>query len=260
MGRIRGIGHGPPNDDQASFGSVNPTDRAMAGNPHPSDVAASRHSREESLLKAIISGVLIAIIPAIFGYVFGFFDSVRKDNLYVVNQQIEKLYGPLYNLTKSGDATWQYFRAANKLTSDDFIFGPDYPHLTVRQVEQWRIWMKTVFQPINLQLEKIIVENSQLVIGSEMPPIFQDLIAHTEGYKTVMATWTDEDKRDVDTFTSSARNAVYGLNFPYLLSACAKDSYVLLKQRQELLQKSILSGAFEQKLAPPNSCNVPIGR
>ena len=75
---------------------------------------------------AIVIGVLIAVIPAIIGYVWSYVDGVRKDMLAFTNKQIESLYGPLHGLAQENDAAWCEFVTSknspvdwNKLTKDE---------------------------------------------------------------------------------------------------------------------------------------------
>ncbi len=103
--------------------------------------------------------------------------------------------------------------------------------------------MKTVFQPLNLQMEKAIVANSQLVIGDDLPRVFQLLIAHTEAYNAIVAGWKDADFEACSQATEqsvkacpqleSIRNAVTPLNYPDQIMQCVSDDYKRLKERQQ---------------------------
>jgi len=194
-------------------------------------------------------GVLVAVIPLIVGYIVTFVDGARKDELTTVNRQIEKLYGPLYALTQANDVTWEHFSKVYWPNHSRYYFDPKQPP-TLEQVAQWRMWMKTVFQPLNLQITNIIVSNSQLIVGSAMPKPFQEVIAQTESYIAIIASWSDSDSKNLESFRSPAANTVTGINYPNDLSSCVKKTYVLLKERQQRLESAFLSGLSPKAIGP----------
>ena len=50
--------------------------------------------------------------------------------------------------------------------------------------------------PMNLRMEKAIVENGDLIIEKEMPESLLKLIAHVEAYKPVLKKWEGGDFSD----------------------------------------------------------------
>jgi hypothetical protein len=201
---------------------------------------AKLQSEKGSLTTGIISAVLIAVIPAVFAYGVNFIDCQRKNDLAYVNSQIAKLYGPLYALTQADDAAWNQFSKIYWPNKSRYFFDPSQPP-TVEQVDKWRLWMRTVFQPMNLEIEKTIVNNSQLILGSRMPKTFKEMIAQTEGYKAVIAAWKDSDKNDPSAYISRFNNTVTGLNYPNKILDCVSHDYNELKKRQQLLQRHFFS-------------------
>jgi hypothetical protein len=208
---------------------------------------------ESSLGAKILLGVLIAVVPAIFGYVVSFANSVRTAKLATVNQQIEKLYGPLYALTQANDVTWEHFARSNWPNRSRYYFDPRDPP-SPEQVTKWRQWMRSVFQPLNMQMERVIVNNSQLIIGTGMPQPFKDVIAQTEGYKAVIAAWSDADKNNLDAYKSPDENTT-DMNYPSEFGRCVSASYDGLKQRQHDLQVSYFSALWVSSLSAPGPCN-----
>jgi len=188
-----------------------------------------------SLMGAIVAGVLIAVIPAALGYIASFIDGARKDELAFVNQQIEKLYGPLLALTQANDVTWRQFASTNWPNNSRYYFDPQQPP-SEEQVTEWRLWMRTVFQPLNVHIESTIVNNSQLIVGNRIPRSFQELIAQTEAYKAIIAGWSDHDKDNLETYRSRYKNTVTGLNYPDSIVECVSKTYDALKRRQTELQ------------------------
>lgn len=138
-------------------------------------------------------GLLIAFLTALLtgavGYVYGLANDIRRSQLEFVNLQIERLYGPLLATTTAGKTT---YRLLDQQGRSDAIFRRDNPP-TVEQVREWRQWMRTVFQPLNLKMEELIMSNSHLIIGDSMPSTFSQVIAHTESFKALMANWTDSE-------------------------------------------------------------------
>ena len=125
--------------------------------------------------------------------------------------------------------------------------------------------MRTVFQPLNLRMEEALVANSHLLIGDAVPTAFRKLIAHTEAYKAVIASWRDED---LASCTAPAPQQAGGppclhlrqvrntapLNYPALVVGCVTEDYANLKRRQQELQGGFLSAFFTRGVAPSPAC------
>ena len=205
---------------------------------------SSNDAKGSSAPSAIIIGVLIAVIPAALGYIASYVDGIRKDRLAFINDQIEKLYGPLHALAQANDATWKEFVAT----------GPDWNNLPKEQVTLWRVWMQKVFQPLNVKIERTIVDNAQLVVGDNLPGVFQTVIAHTEAYKALISTWKPEDIDDLKTYTSRPANAV-SLPFPDKLDRCVGPIYTALKKRQEALQNDVFQAFLLEPVPIPPECD-----
>ena len=93
------------------------------------------------------------------------------------------------------------------------------------EAEAWRLWMREVFMPLNLEMEALILKHSDLLAEAEMPKILLDLSAHIAGYKPVLKSW---ERGDV------SRN-VSLINFPEGLAKYAGDNYRRLKAKQAML-------------------------
>jgi hypothetical protein len=144
---------------------------------------------DESVGPQIIVEVLVAVAAAAVGYLISYLDAHRKDQMALVSAQIEKLYGPLFALTEANNAAWDQFQH-NYWPKRVVFFEPGFV-LRPEDVELWRRWMRNVFQPMNEKMEDAIVNNSQLLVGEQFPPMFQQLLSHTEAYKAVIANWKD---------------------------------------------------------------------
>ena len=184
----------------------------------------------------------IAILSGLFTYFATFVEALRKDKLAYVNTQIEKLYGPLHALTKADDAAWKQLFPASGRSAINYFDSSNPP--SVKQVDDWREWMKDVFQPLNMQMETAILNNSQLIIGEKMPNTFLQLIAHIESYKAVMATWKPSDSKNKESYRSPKKNTT-SIGYPSNIISCVEEDYKELRTTQQKLVGHFWAGITE---------------
>ena len=193
--------------------------------------------------------VLTAILTGAVSYGYGVASDIRKTKIAFVDEQIQKLYGPLYAESQPDDKIWHLFvtqRWKNPDAPDESPkFFDDKAPPTIEQVRRWRRWMRTVYQPLNTAMETAITSNIQLMVGDDIPIPLRSLIAHTELYKAVIAGWgADEDLKDCEakpglqcpalmTFRNTS-----GLNYPDGVIKCVADDYLNLKQWRDKLELS----------------------
>jgi hypothetical protein len=60
------------------------------------------------------------------------------------------------------------------------------PPPTEEDIQTWRLWMTTVFMPINLRIYELIVSKADLLIERDMPECLRELGAHVAAYQTVL--------------------------------------------------------------------------
>ena len=148
----------------------------------------------------------------------------RKDRLERVSRQLSELYGPLYAHLCASDAAWKAFFDAYSPGPRSF-WGDKVP--TEEQAAAFRLWMTSVFMPMNTAMVDAFTQHADLIDEDEMPKCLLDLAAHVAAYRAVLKSW---EAGDFSTHTSL-------LNFP----AAALESYLApayrrLKRRQlELL-------------------------
>jgi len=136
--------------------------------------------------------LLVTALLALFGAAAKYLTDLRlarrKDRLDRVNQQLGKLYGPLYALDRAGSTAWTSFRS---------VYRPGVPYfkppVSKEELSAWRLWMKEVFMPLNLRMEATILENAHLIIEGEIPECFLDLASHIAAYKAVIKRWENGD-------------------------------------------------------------------
>jgi hypothetical protein len=138
--------------------------------------------------------ISFAILSAVIGFVSkGIYDirlARRKDRLDRLNQQLKLLYGPLYSLNLSGGLAWSAFR---RRVRPNGSFFNSLPPPSQKELEMWRLWMRTVFQPINAKMLLLIENNADLLIDDRLPEPLQLFCAHVAAYKVVLQQWSEND-------------------------------------------------------------------
>lgn len=173
--------------------------------------------------------VIVTVVLAAVGYFVTYVNGVRLENrksrLKYLSDQIQFLYGPLFSLSHASQEAWRSFRS--RYRPEGAFFDPVNP-LSAWELEAWRMWMVEVFMPLNLRMEKAIIENAHLIEGSEMPHPFIELLSHVEVYRVVLKKWERND------FTE---HTAY-IEYPLTLDDYVAQTYRKLTRLQtELLNK-----------------------
>lgn len=130
---------------------------------------------------------------ALIGYAVTYRNNLKieqiKGRLDRVNRQLGELYGPLLALVSGGSQARAAFLKRYRPGKRGFwVEAP-----SEEEAEVWRLWMKEVFMPLNLEIERIIVQNADLLDTDHMPQPFLSLVAHVEAYRTVLKRWEQND-------------------------------------------------------------------
>jgi hypothetical protein len=161
----------------------------------------------------------VTILVALTGYFYKYFDDkkvrIRAANLALINKRLEDFYGPLYFRSISGAES--YNALLKKLGKVNMSNDSNEAELS-----EWRIWYTTVFHPYNLEVEKIIVNHSYLILEEKIPLSFVQFVAHISEYKSIVAKWEKLDY--TENFGSIA--------FPKEFETDIHTSYKFLKSRQ----------------------------
>ena len=173
---------------------------------------------------AIVATIVLALVGYVVTYLLQRHQAERQAQLDRVNLQLRNLYGPLYSTLTANQAIWDAFRKnlwpqhgkAGYFGSGD---------ITDEEKERWRVWMLEVFEPLNTRIEKVILENGDLLVDSELPQEFVDALAHIAAYRALYPKWKDGD------FTVHTSL----LNFPQGLLRVIEPAYRGLLQRQKEL-------------------------
>lgn len=169
----------------------------------------------------------VTVGVALLGFAVKYLNDIkiaqRKDRLDRINQQLKLLYGPLYAIDQAGNTAWEAFREKNRPGGS---YWSSTPPPTESEKEVWRLWMREVFMPLNLRLEKTIVENADLLIENKMPESLLLFIAHVSAYKAVLRRWENNDYSEHISLVNYPRQEV---------RTYAEESFADLKHEQERL-------------------------
>ena len=187
--------------------------------------------------------VAVTLFVAILGSVAAYLNSLRiasrKDQLDHVDRQLRQLYGPLFALNHVSNIAWRAFR--QKYRPDKESYWRSEPPPTAEDEAAWRLWMATVFMPLLLRMEQVILKHSDLIEEQDMPQCFIDLISHISAYKAVLQKWSNGDYSE----------HVSVLRFPgAALTAYLEPQYRALKQRQTLLRGETADRRRVRKAVP----------
>src|ERR1700761_3780051 len=172
------------------------------------------------------NAMVITIIVAFAGYLATFLSArllaQRKDRLRLVNKRLNEFYGPLYVASQAGHIAYRSLLKKQNKTQAHPVSDED--------LQEWALWMRTIFMPLNDVREKIIIQKAYLIIEEQMPQCLLEFVTHVVGYKAVMAKWAEGD------FTE--RRSTIG--WPPEFDGYVKRSYEALKAEQTRL----MHGAF----------------
>ena len=173
--------------------------------------------------------VLATVTLAFLGYVATYLNArilaKKKDRLELVTQRLNEFYGPLYVATRTGRTA--YDTLLRKLGRERVIFRGKEP--SQAELEQWVLWMTTVFMPLNEVIEKIIIEKAHLIIEEHMPDCLLQFVTHVVGHRAVLAQWRKGDFSEKQSL----------IDFPAELNVYAARSYAALKSEQVRLLDSL---------------------
>lgn len=173
--------------------------------------------------KTIAFAILSGIIGFLAKGIYDLWAARRKDRLDRVNQQLKLLYGPLYALNQASNLAWSAFRS--KTRPGGSFFG-ELPPPSNEELQAWRLWMETVFQPLHDEMMLAITKNADLLIEQNLPQPLQLFCAHVAAYKVVFERWSKGDFSE----------HVSVMNYPTQdLNAYLERSFKHLKEKQARL-------------------------
>jgi hypothetical protein len=132
-------------------------------------------------------GVLVAAIGYFAKYATDLRLAQRNDRLERINQQLIEFYGPLLACTQSSEESWHAFRKRHRPGIGSFWRSDPPP--TREDVLVWRLWITTVFMPVNERITQLVFERADLIVEPEMPRCLLAVCAHVAGYRAIIKEW-----------------------------------------------------------------------
>jgi hypothetical protein len=173
-----------------------------------------------SLQNAAVFTIVLAFAGYFVTFLINRMMARRADRLRLVNQRLNKFYGPLYVATVAGNIAYNSLLANQGKTQCHPIRDED--------LKEWTLWMTTIFMPLNDIREKIIIENAHLIVEEQMPQCLLDFVTHVVGYKALLSKWAEGDY--------SERRSTIG--WPPEFDVYVERSYAALKAQQTRLLHS----------------------
>jgi hypothetical protein len=214
--------------------------------------APAQTEKKDPPSRTILIGIVLAIATAIAGFVVSLLQDQRKREMDFVDLQIEKVYGPLFALSRATLRAKDDLIAKRRPETKDY-FSKDPPP-SKEDVQQFRLWMRNVFQPMNLEMETAITRNAQLIQGGHIYPVFEEFIMHVESYKATMAKWKDADAEENPHFLEGLENKATR-DFPDGFDPCVKQRYDAMLARRDHLRNfwvSIFATYKDDPVFPAN--------
>jgi hypothetical protein len=135
----------------------------------------------------------IPALVAVAGYLITYRNNLRlnqrKDRLDRVTRQLSDLYGPLFATASASNATWLVFRRQYR-PGGSFWDKPGPPP-TPEEAAAWRLWMATVFMPLNRRMRDVIVDHADLLDEERMPDLLLEVCAHVAAYEAILKHWEE---------------------------------------------------------------------
>jgi len=204
--------------------------------PRVQETRAGDKEKSESSLSSVGTALLIALVPAILGYVYTSLDNKRKERLEYVRHEIANLYGPLYTLSATNDNIWKTLVKQHKPV---FV---DEQAKEVGDMVRWRSLVKTVILPINQRMEEIILKSGETFDNTEVPEALLEFLSFSESLKNLTSTWMDNDLTTEGSL-SYQRN-IPDVRFPKNITECLKQELHTLRLEQEWLEDGFAGLAF----------------
>ncbi len=135
--------------------------------------------------------LLVTVCLALTGYLYTLYLARRKDRLDRINRQLSDLYGPLYALSETGTHVWSSFRSQHRPNKGSFWKADSL--VDDKDADAFRLWIRSVFMPLNRQMMDLVVNRADLLEGTEIPDCLLELCAHISSSEALLAQWEQGD-------------------------------------------------------------------
>src|SRR3954465_6167670 len=109
--------------------------------------------------------LLIALLGILGAYVNAVRLALQKERIERVNRQLANLYGPLLALLSAGNRSWDEFRRQYRPGGG---YWDQASPPSDAEAEAWRLWIATVFMPLNRQMRDLVVGHADLLRETEI--------------------------------------------------------------------------------------------
>jgi hypothetical protein len=161
------------------------------------------------------AAALVGVVVAAIGYLVKYSTDLRlqqrNDRLERINLQLGEFYGPLLALTQSSEESWRAFRRRHRPPGDASYWRSD-PPIAEDDVLAWRLWMTTVFMPMNQRMTDLVLGHADLIEEPEMPSCLLALCAHVGGYQAIIEEWGRE--QETGDISLAREDNISVVNFP----------------------------------------------
>jgi hypothetical protein len=167
--------------------------------------------------------LIVTVVLAVGGYVFTYWHNLRlsrhQARLDLVNQRLNKFYGPLYIVTKTISTAYQTQLAkSGKKTVFQEGRKP-----TQEEWEENYAWVMGVYAPLEQELSDLVVHNAHLIREQGIPDSLMTLLAHVAVAQALLNKWKKGDFSEL----------YPAIGFPHAeIAAYADKSYAELKAEQ----------------------------
>jgi hypothetical protein len=171
----------------------------------------------------------VTALVAITGYVAKYINDLRiaqhAARLDRLNRQLSEFYGPLFALAYAGGEAW------TAALSTIFPTGPSSrpsfreQEPTPSEAAMFRLWMVSVFMPLNRRLVELILTKADLLVESEMPEVLLRVCTNVLAYEANLKSWDEGDFSRLGTvndFPGEELRKYASVNFDYLKKEQAK--------------------------------------
>jgi hypothetical protein len=213
---------------------------------------SERVAANQPLLETALTAgsLIISAVVALVGWILRNRAEAKETRarytLARVNAQISELFGPLVGLSHAMRSSFNAFLTANAslFTEEAYRNRKVFPTTDPVLVRQWRLWVRTVFHPLNLACEEILLTKSSLLVDEVFPDKFLGLLAHVSAYKPIVAGWDAQGDRPLEPrdFTREANTSQ--VPFPEGFQDLVFETFNELVKRQTALMKLCSEGQF----------------
>ncbi len=130
---------------------------------------------------------------ALAGYLFTYWNNLRmarhQARLGLVNERLNKFYGPLYIIVKTINTSYQ----AQLVKAGKKQIYQDGKALSKEEWQEHHAWVMAVYAPLEQSLSDLIIQNAHLIQEKNVSEALLKLVAHVSVTQALIYKWNKED-------------------------------------------------------------------